>query len=64
MSNIYKVPLLLRSQGVLEMIQDHFKLPPPKEVPSVTSGKTKTFNIINWTQLSNLYVVTNRAMCT
>lgn len=56
MSNIYKVPLLLRSQGVLEMIREHFHLPLPRVIPSVTSGRTKTFNIINWTQLSNLCV--------
>ncbi|CAI4222922.1 unnamed protein product [Auanema sp. JU1783] len=49
-SNIYKVPLLLQEQGVLDAIVDRLHLAPVEE--SITRGLK--FNMCHWTHLSAL----------
>ncbi|VDM44680.1 unnamed protein product [Toxocara canis] len=50
-ANIYKVPLLLHQQNVLEMITERLKLPHVDALGTVSM----TPNMFQWTHLSNLY---------
>lgn len=51
-ANIYKVPLLLHQQNVLEMIVERLKLPHVDSLGAISL----TPNMFQWTHLSNLYV--------
>lgn len=51
-SNIYRVPLLLIQQNVLEVIENRFQL--NRIEPSLAFRNCP--NILQWTQLADLYV--------